>query len=227
MDCIIVDDDKTSILALSKCIEMTNHVKLKETFTNGFEALKFLEGNKIDLIFLDVEMPELDGIELLKSLENKPSVIMVSSKTDYAFEGFKNDVDDYIQKPVEFHRFYRSIEKVLAKQGNVTRGSKDEHIFVKSDSILVRVNLKDINYIEAMGDYVRIFTQNQKHMVLSTMKAFEEKLPSDQFLRVHKSFIVNLDKVNAINGFSIMFENKLIPISKSHKPILLEKVNLI
>lgn len=228
MKCIVVDDDRTSIVAVKRCIEQTPFLEFVNSFTDPEEAINFLKTENIDLVFLDVEMPKLDGLAFIKQLPYQPEIIIVSSKRDYAFESFELNVTDYLQKPIDYHRFLIAAEKAFLKKGNLSSISEQpDHIFVKSDSILVRLNLNDILFIEAMGDYVRIFTTKQKHMVLSTMKSFEEKLPKNNFFRVHKSFIVNLDKVEAIAGNSIPFEKKMVPISKAIKPMLLERINLM
>lgn len=228
MNCIIVDDDRTAILTVKRCVEQTDFLNLLGTFTQSVEAIEFCERQRVDLIFLDVEMPKLDGLNFIKKLNYQPQIIIISSKKDYAFQSYELNVTDYLQKPFEYHRFLVAAEKALQNIGNVfLQKEKKNHLFVKSDSILVRLNLDSILFVEAMGDYVRIYTEKQKHMVLSTMKAFEEKLPSENFLRIHKSYIVNLDKVESIVGNSIPFNNKLLPISKSLKPILLERINLM
>lgn len=228
MRCIVVDDDRTSILAVKRCIEQTPFLEFSGSFTDPNKALTFVSAEKIDLIFLDVEMPKLDGIDFIKQLPYNPEIIIVSSKRDYAFESFELNVTDYLQKPIDLNRFLIAAEKAFHKKGNLaSKTEMPDHLFVKSDAMLVRLNLNEIMYIEAMGDYVRIFTPKQRHMVLSTMKSFEEKLPNNKFFRVHKSFIVNLDKVEAIAGNSIPFEKKMIPISKTLKPLLLEKLNLM
>lgn len=228
MNCIIVDDDNTARLSLKRCVELTDFLHLSGTYENGIEARKALQKWDIDLVFLDIEMPMLNGFELLDTLEEKPLVVLVSSKKEYALEGFKYDVIDYLQKPVEYHRFLMAAERALKRNGNVVKNKdQEDYIFVKADSMLVRVNFNDIKFIEGMGDYVRIYTDKQRHTVLSTMKLFEKKLPNHQFLRIHKSYIVNIEHVNAIQGNSIPFGDKLIPISKSQKQDLMEKINMI
>jgi DNA-binding LytR/AlgR family response regulator len=228
MNCIIVDDDRTAILAVKRCVEETDFLTILNTFTNPLDAIQYLNKERVDLIFLDVEMPELNGLEFINKLKYKPEIIVISSKKEYAFESYGLNVTDYLQKPVEYHRFLVACEKAFQNKGNLIFSKEEtDHLFVKSDSILVRLNLKEILFVEAMGDYVRIYTNKQRHMVLSTMKAFEEKLSQNKFFRIHKSYIVNLDRVEAIAGNSIPFSNKLIPISKSIKPLLLERINLM
>jgi len=228
MNCIIVDDDRSAILAVKHCVDETDFLTLLKTFTNPLEAIEYLNIEKVDLIFLDVEMPQINGLEFIKKLHYKPQIIVISSKVEYAFDTYELNITDYLKKPVEYHRFLLASEKAFQNSGNIVQPlNEPNHLFVKSDSILVRLNLEDILFVEAMGDYVRIFTEKQRYMVLSTMKSFEEKLPSNKFFRIHKSYIVNLDRIESIAGNSIPFSNKLIPISKSIKPLLLERINLM
>jgi DNA-binding LytR/AlgR family response regulator len=228
MRCIIVDDDKISRELVQDYVADTEGLELLGAFPSAIEANNFLSKNHVDLIFLDVEMPKMTGLELLKSLDEKPLIILITSKEKYAIEAFEYEVLDYLLKPVEYARFVKAFQKAKNKLkpmplDNVTK----ESIFIKVDSELINLPFKEVLWIEALGDYINIITAQRKLVVLSTMKNIEEKLPPTEFVRVHRSYFVRLDRIKKISEDIILVENKLIPVSKSYKKELLQRLNML
>lgn len=224
MNCIIIEDDNTSLLAIKKCVTQIGYLNLIGAFKSTLDVKSTIIENEVDLIFLDVELPEVNGIEFVKTLKSKPLIILISSKRDYAFEGFQVDAVDYIQKPIDYDRFKLAVDKAQKVKSYILDHTENNYIFIKTDSALVKLPLNEINFIEALGDYVRIFCEKNRYMVLSTMKGFFERLPNNKFMRIHKSYIVNLNKIKEINNNQIPFKEKNIPVSKSHKNELLKKI---
>jgi DNA-binding LytR/AlgR family response regulator len=228
MRCIIVDDDKISRELIRDYILDTPDLELLGEFPSAIEANNFLSKNHIDLIFLDVEMPKMSGIELLKSLDEKPIIILTTSQDKYAVEAFENEVSDYLVKPIEYPRFLKAVNKAKNTLRPMPVDSyASDSIFIKVDSELINLPYKEIMWIEALGDYVNIITPTKKHVVLSTMKNIEGKLPPKEFIRVHRSYFVRVDKIKKISEDIILVENKLIPVSKSYKKELLERLNML
>lgn len=228
MNCIIVDDDKISRRIIQNYILKTDFLILIKSCTNAIEAVNILQNEMIQLIFLDVEMPEMNGLEFIKTLEEKPQIILVTAHEKYAVEAFEHNVTDYIVKPISYSRFLKAVTKVKSiYDKHLNHNSGLPYIFVKTDSKLIRINTKDIFYIEALADYVNIITPKEKYVVHSTMKGIESKLPNQLFQRVHRSFIVRLDKINSIDENTLVINDNLIPIGGSYRKKLLTQINLI
>ncbi len=228
MRCIIVDDDKISRELISDYAADTEGIDLLGVFPSAIEANNFLSKNHVDLIFLDVEMPKMTGLELLKSLDEKPLIILITSKEKYAVEAFEHEVIDYLIKPVDYSRFIKAFQKAKARLKPAPLDKvTSESVFIKVDSELINLSFKEILWIEALGDYINIITPQRKMVVLSTMKNIEEKLPPYEFVRVHRSYFVRLDKIKKISEDIILVENKLIPVSKSYKKELLQRLNML
>ncbi|MEM9023593.1 MAG: LytTR family DNA-binding domain-containing protein [Bacteroidota bacterium] len=207
---------------------MTSFLNLVGIYASAIEAKEALDEKDVDLIFLDVEMPNMTGMEFIQTFRDIPQIILVTAKKEYAFEAFKYDVTDYISKPINYTRFLQAAEKAQRINENiVSEGDQDDTIFIKSDLALVKVSLSEVNYIEALGDYVRVITDAEKYTVLSTMKAFEAKLSDKNFLRVHKSYIVRLDKIKQIEGNMVNLGKKAIPVSRTYKDTLLQRINML
>jgi DNA-binding LytR/AlgR family response regulator len=224
MKCIIVDDDPVQREILKSCVSKISDLKLVGVYPNAIEARLALEKRKIDLIFLDVEMPEMSGLEFLQTFKDVPQVIMVTAKKHYAFEAFEYDVTDYISKPVDMDRFSSAVQRARHYEENLRKNRNvDNHIFVKSDGVLVKLNVGDILYVEALGDYKKGITAEKRHVVHSTMKAFVAKLP-DYFVMVHKSYIVNVKKIIKLEENTLFVADQMIPVSRSNKKPLLEKI---
>jgi DNA-binding LytR/AlgR family response regulator len=233
MNCIIVDDDKLSCKLLEGYVGKYTSLNLVGTFSNSVSARNELSKRKdIDLIILDVEMPELDGFDFIGSLEFPPNIIIVSSAEQYALKAFDFNVVDFLLKPVQYARFCKAIDKTIRYfSRKETANSGDQEIFIKKGSSLVKLKLKDIVYVEALENYVTVNTKEEKYTIHFTMKAIESQLPSSLFTRVHRSFIINKSLIQAIKenslDLSIGDSLKSIPVGKSYRDILLNDINVM
>lgn len=226
LNCIIVDDDLMSLKLIESLVGKTDSLKLFGSYDNAIDAEKVIRSNKIDLIFLDIEMPEMTGLELLGTLEKTPQIIIVSSKEKYALDSYNYDVTDYLIKPIEsYARFLRAVLK--AQKKTCKEREEGDNIFIKVDSMLLNFNLTEIYWVEAYGDYVKIHTKEKMFVVYSTLKTMVKKLPSVDFVRVHRSFIVRLDKIKNIDQNTVLIDEKVIPISNSYKSAFYEKINTL
>ncbi len=229
LNCLVVDDDDLSRGILEDLINDTSSLELIASCADSIQAFNFLKEQNIDLLFLDIEMPKMDGMEMLRNLNPLPQVILVTSHPEYAVESYEHDVTDFIKKPITPARFLKAIDKankrLNAQETNITK--KGDTIFIKSDSRLVQVNTHKIFWIEALGNYMRVITEDGKFTILSTMKDVASKLPSDEFVRVHRSFIVRVDKIKSIEDNYIIIDNKQINIGKAYKDGLNKSLNLL
>lgn len=226
MNCIIVEDDELAVAALKKCIERHGGLEVQAVFSDGREAIKHINENSCELLFLDVEIQGVNGMELIRSLSRIPRVIIISSKSDYAAEAYDYDVADYIVKPINYDRFCRAINKLDKIEENYADDGVD-YFYLKNNGKLSQIYYKDILYVEALSDYVTIHTlSGKKYTVLSTMKAIESKLPEKDFTRVHRSFILRLDKITEIEDNQARLNGQMFPISRNSYEDLLKKVHL-
>lgn len=245
MNCLIVDDDRLCRKVLIKYVEKVDFIEKNFSVENAIEAMNFLQKKEeqIDLIFLDIEMPEMDGMEFLSVMEETPQIIIVSSREKYALDAFNYDVTDYLLKPVTFPRFMRAInrahEKYKAELKPVEEGKpqsedpkKENPFWIKNNAKLEPLNPDEIYYIESLENYAVFCTYNNKHTVHFTLKALmEEKLPTDKFYRIHRSYIVNKDKIKCIKGNSVELETqdgiKSLPFGKSYRDKLLNDLDVL
>ncbi len=229
LNCVVVDDSSIQRLSIVKLVNSHSSLNLVAEYNSALETKNGLNTHKVDLIFLDIEMPVLNGFELLDVLNNKPQIIFVTGKTEYAFKAFNYDAIDYLQKPIVKERFNIAVEKALEqyKLKLDFNEAEGDHIFVKSNLKKRKVYIKDIKWVEALGDYIKIVTKESSLVVLSTMKSFETKLPEDTFLRIHKSYIVNLDKIDKFNSKNVEIDSFEIPLSRNKKTLLVEALNNI
>jgi len=226
--CIVVDDKPLAIDVLKHYISKVPSLTLSFSTVNPLEALnKVLEG-EVDLVFLDIQMPELSGLQFMKIVKGKCLVVLTTAYAEYALEGFDNDAVDYLLKPVSFERFYKAVEKAqlilngqaeTAKPNTIMPIKEKEvsHIFVKTDYKLVRVNVSDILYIEGLQNYVMIYTATEKITSLQTMKKTEDQLPADEFIRIHKSFIVAINKINSIERNRVNIGERTIALGEVYR----------
>ncbi len=221
LSCIVVDDEPLAVSKLLDYIERIPFLQCKESFTDGLKAFEYLRSHTVDLLFLDIQMPELTGIQLLKVLQNKPAVILTTAYSEYALEGYELEVTDYLLKPISFDRFLKAVNKI--NPGTTTDESKgptaepaSDFIFVKTEYKLQKVMLKSILYVEGMKDYLRIHTVEKPVMTLMSFHQLQELLPPDQFVRVHKSYLISIDKIDTIERKSVVIQKKLIPISDTY-----------
>lgn len=224
---LIVDDEEMSRATIAHFVKKHEYIDLVDSCENAMEAITHLNSGTIDLVFLDIEMPEMSGLELLKVLKKPPLVILVTSKKEYAVEAFEHQVVDYLVKPVEYTRFVKAVQRAqsLHESENVSH-IEDDDIYIKSDYRIIRVQLSDIKYIEAMADYANIYLPDSRHIIHSTMKALEQKLPSENFIRVHRSYIINLREVESIEDNMVKVNGKNIPIGSSYKDKFMSKIKL-
>ncbi|MEO9804191.1 MAG: LytTR family DNA-binding domain-containing protein [Reichenbachiella sp.] len=221
---VVVDDDKLQLEIISDFVKKTNFLELEGAFHEPLIALEHIVNTSPDLLFLDVEMPELSGLELIRSLKNPPQTIMVTGNKDYAAEAFELDVLDYLVKPVnDYSRFLKAATKASENFKPHRPDTIGESIYVKEDALLVSVKVKDIMYFEAFGDYVKIGTTDKVYVVHSTLTKIENRL-SEEFLRVHRSFVVRLDQIKNIDQFNLMVGEKIIPVSQSMRPKLMSRI---
>ena len=231
---IIVDDEPMARSFLQRYCEKNGNLQVAGVFEDAVTALDYLQKNEIDILFLDVEMPNGSGFQLLDQLSYMPKVILTTSKTDYAFNAFEYGVTDFLKKPITYNRFQEAItkitdsliEKVLEPVLKIPAINLEE-IFIKADGKLTRLNFQEILYIESLGDYVKYFTATKNYVTLSTLKAVEEKMSSINFMKVHRSYIVNLQKIKDIQDNSLVIEGKVIPISKSYKSEVMSRINVV
>ncbi|MCE3280028.1 MAG: DNA-binding response regulator [Bacteroidetes bacterium] len=235
MNCIIVDDNTMARTAIKQMITQVDFLNLKHECESPIEAFNYLKKENIDLVFLDVEMPEMTGIELIKNLSTRPIIILITTKKEYAVEAFELNVADYLIKPVSMQRFMVAVDRAKElfekKDNKVEVGDKDkdrEYIFVRSNSVLTKIKIKEIIYIQALGDYVNIFTSdNKRHTVHITLKGMEEKLHNSKFFRLHRSYLVALDHIDNVEENTAYIGKHPLSIGEQYKKELLKKLNLI
>lgn len=224
INCIAIDDEPLALKQIAAYIDKTPFLGLMEQFDNALDAMNFLQENEVDLMFVDINMPDLSGMEFVKALTAPPKVIFTTAYSEYALEGFRVDAVDYLLKPIGYTDFLKAAEKAKARiQPKVMEAprmeSNDKFLFIKSEYKILRINLSDIKFIESMREYLRIHIENQRPvMTLMSMKKMEEFLPGERFMRVHRSYIVNLEKITTVERNRIVFDNKTyIPVSDQYK----------
>ncbi|OJJ19114.1 hypothetical protein BKI52_20065 [marine bacterium AO1-C] len=231
--CIIIEDEPFAQKLLQSYIEKIPYLELLATFTNPIESYPLLHQQTIDLVFLDIEMPQLSGMQFLESLAHPPKIIFTTAYSQYAVESYEKNALDYLLKPITFERFMAAVNKfppsteapITMPQPSsiVAEPPKDEHIFVKVDRQLIKLFYQEILYIESLRDYVQFYTLDQRHIVHHTLKKLAQLLP-EQFHRVHHSYMVNLDHLEQIRDNHIILPNKEIPISKKYRDLVLQEV---
>lgn len=224
LNCVVVDDSSIQRMIIAKLVNNHQSLHLVGDFSNAIEAKSCMSIHNVDLIFLDIEMPVISGFDFLDGLKTKPQIIFVTSKAEYAMKAFDYDATDYLQKPIALDRFNasvkRAVDQYLYKHDN--KDDEGEHIFIKSNLKKLKVFTSKIKWIEAFGDYVRVVTEDDSNLVLSTMKAFEADLPGNRFVRVHKSYIINIDKVERFNSKFAEIGPTKIPLSRNKKEDLIK-----
>jgi len=229
MKAIIIDDNDIALLATQQCVAKADKIQLLGSFNNALQALSFLASNPVDLIFLDIEMPELNGIEFIKAMKQPhPMIVLTTSHPQFALEAYENNVLDYLVKPIALPRFLNAVAKAQAlfEKHNIDKVENDI-IFIKKGNVIVKVNKSDVLWIEGLGDYVTLNTEKEKFIVHSTMHNIEQKFASAEFMRVHRSFIIRIDKINNIEDNCISYFDKFIPIGKTYKDSVYKRLNMI
>ena len=229
---IAIDDEPLALKLLSGYIAKTPFLSLQGEFDNPLAAIEFLEHTAVDLIFLDIHMPDLNGIEFVRALASNPKIIFTTAYEKYAIEGFKLEAMDYLLKPFSYEEFLVAAQKAkkqieLEQKATITIEANNEFLFLKSDYKIRRINFDDILYIEGLKDYVKVYLRNEPKplLTISSMKQIEAKLPVTRFMRVHRSFIVNLSRIETIERFRIVFGKVYIPVSDQYKDKFQEYLN--
>ncbi|KQS53321.1 DNA-binding LytR/AlgR family response regulator [Flavobacterium gossypii] len=224
LNCVVVDDSAIQRMTVTKLVANHPNLNLVGDFSNAIETKNCLTNKEVDLIFLDIEMPVINGFDLLDGLKVKPQIIFITSKAEYAVKAFDYDATDYLQKPISPQRFNAAVKRAmdlyLLRKENIDEDS--EHIFIKSNLKKLKIFTSKIKWIEAYGDYVKVVTEDENHLVLSTMKSFENDLSKERFIRVHKSFIINIDKVDKFNSKFAEIGVTKIPLSRNKKEDLVK-----
>lgn len=220
VNCLIIDDEPLAISILESHAKNLDYLHIVDTFTDAVKALPILQKDTIDLIYLDINMSRINGLEFLRSLKKPPLVVLTTAYREYALESYELDVVDYLVKPISFTRFLKSANKVVDRlnvaNGNAPQSLVQPYIFVKVDKKMVKVVLNEILFIESLKDYIKIYTAESHLIVHKALASIVEELPSENFIRVHKSFAIAIDKVKAIEGSSLEIASNTIPIGRSY-----------
>ncbi|TCP23291.1 LytTR family two component transcriptional regulator [Tenacibaculum skagerrakense] len=243
MDCIVIDDEKMARIIIKTFCDETKDINVVEEFSNSMDAFKFLHSNKVDLIFLDIHMPGFSGLDFIKTLKDPPKVIFTTSDSKFAIEAFEyNFIVDYLLKPVSAERFTKAIEKAQKliylenldssekPTSNSNQEEEEEHkndFYVNIDRRLVKIDLPSICYVQAKGDYIYVKTDANEYEVHASLKKIEQKLPSSLFLKVHRSYIINVKKIIDIEDNSVLINRDVIPVSRSNRPDLMKRLDLL
>ena len=230
LNCIVVDDDEASRLMITKYIDKTDFLDLSGVFDNAIDASNLLLSNdkhNVDLIFLDIEMPDMSGLDLARSLNGLQPVIFITSQKGYAAEAFEGNTVDYIVKPPEYSRFLKAVQKAKDRYEKTRNAELENYIFVKSESRFVRIPFDELIYLEALADYVIFHTINSKYVVHHTMKGIEKRLPDSIFSRVHRSFIINRTKISQIEDIHVSIGDNKIAIGAFYREKFLSKLNIL
>ncbi len=223
--CVILDDEPMAVALLSKYVEKISNFELIKATTSAFEVLELIASVKVDVLFVDIQMPDFTGIQIMELTGNKTKFVITSAYSEYALQGYEHNVVDYLLKPISFDRFYKSVLKIQTLFKKTPPESsetirieekQEDFLFVKTDGRLVKISLSELQFIEGLKDYVYLHLKTEKLIVLDTMKEFEGKLPAE-FMRVHKSYIIRLDQIASIERNRIFIQNKIIPIGETYK----------
>ncbi len=222
MRCIIVDDEILAREGLEELVVKTPFLEHCGSFGSAFKAMEFLRENEVDLILLDIQMPDMTGLELMKVLVNPPEVIFTTAYREFAIDGFELNAVDYLLKPISYERFLKAVQKVMPN--NKSKSTESDYIFVKCDGSIVKIPLKEILFIETAKDYIFIHTLHKRYMTLVPLRQVEEKLPNEHFVRVHRSYVVGLSHVNKMEGNLLHLGDKKVPISRRLKEEVYQRI---
>lgn len=237
MNCIIIDDEATARAIIAQLCESVPSLTVLEEFPNAIQAIKYLNQNEVDLIFLDIHMPDFTGFDFIETISNPPRIILTTSDPNFAIQAFEYDcIVDYLVKPITPERFQKAIQKAEAApttESATTSASESvettsgNDLYVNIDRRLIKIDIPSIYLVEAKGDYILIKTEDKNYTVHSTLKKIEEKLPDTIFLKVHRSYIINVDKIIDIEDNSVLIKKDVIPVSRSNRPELMKRLNLL
>ena len=210
--CLIVDDEPVARKGIEEYIEKTPNLECVISLGSAHKALEYLEHNEVDIMFLDIQMPDMTGLDLMKVLNNPPQVIFTTAHREFALEGFELNAVDYLLKPISYNRFLKAVQKTLSKK--IKASIQKDHIFIKCDGLIVKILLDEVLFIETAKDYIFIHTLNKKHLTLISLRQIQESLPEAKFMKVHRSYIVGLQHVEKIEGNLLYVKNHKIKISR-------------
>lgn len=231
MNTLIVDDNSIARITMRQLASQVNDIHIAGDCANAMDAYNLMQQQPVDLVLLDIEMPGMSGLELTRNMGNKkPVIVFTTSKKEYAAEAFELNVADYIVKPVTPARFIQAIDKareILQSKTEEFKLNNEEFVFIRDSNIVKRVKLDDILFVEAMGDYVKLYTQQKFFAIHTTLKAVEERLPASKFVRVHRSYIVSLTKIDTIQDGALVINNKPVPVADSYRALLNKRMNIL
>ena len=235
MNCIIIDDEEMARAIIAQFISKNKELTVENEFSNALQAIKYLNQNEVDLIFLDIHMPDFTGFDFIQTIKNPPKIILVTSDKNFAIEAFEYEcIVDYLVKPITEDRFQKAIQKantykIASKSAEVKPIAEDNanEFYINIDRRLIKIEMASVNIVEAKGDYIHIKTEGKNYVVHSTLKKIEDKLPKDLFLKVHRSFIINTKKIIDIEDNSVLIAKDVIPVSRANRPELMKRLNLL
>ena len=237
MNCIIIDDEEIARVIIAQMISNHKELNLVQEFSNAMQAIKYLNQNDVDLIFLDIHMPDFTGFDFIQTIKNPPKVVLITSDRNFAIEAFEYEcIVDYLVKPITEERFQKAIVKANAAQISSATSSKEvkpseedntKEFYVNIDRRLIKIEFDSVTVVEAKGDYIHIKTDSKNYVVHSTLKKIEDKLPKDLFLKVHRSFIINTKKIIDIEDNSVLIAKYVIPVSRANRSELMKRLNLL
>ncbi|WP_194767683.1 LytR/AlgR family response regulator transcription factor [Tamlana sp. I1] len=227
--CLIIDDEPLAITVIENHLKNFDHVEIVETFNNPLKAYRVLEQEKIDVIFLDINMPQMTGFTFIENLSYKPLIVITTAYREYAVKSFELNILDYLVKPIPFNRFLKTMNKIY-QQVYVNSASADAslqqepHIFLKVNKKLLKINLNDILYIESLKDYIKVITKIGDYVVHKSLSAITEELPQSNFMRIHRSYTVSINKISALEGNTVEISNRKIPIGRNYTKQAKERI---
>lgn len=224
--CIIVDDEQTARNILKRYVNDIPFLQLEGEFKNAIEALEYIRKNPIDLMFLDIEMPKLSGINLAKIVENEVKVIFTTAHREFAIDGFELNAVDYLLKPISFDRFLKATHRITEQSKALNQDSINSYFYVKVNKQMIKIEFSNLLYIEGLSNYIKIFTADQSYVVYDKLSSLSNELPSNSFMRIHKSYIVNTKKINLYTREYVEIRKKQIPIGSTYKTALLSFLEL-
>lgn len=237
MNCIVIDDEATARIIIDKLCSNVSNLNVLGDFPNALQAIKYLNQSEVDLIFLDIHMPDFTGFDFIDTLKNPPKIILTTSDPNFAIQAFEYScIIDYLVKPIKQERFDKAIKKVQTKEITAIKtvkktkkeeSSSDNHLYINIDRRLIKIDIPSIYLVEAKGDYIQVKTEDKNYTVHSSLKKIEEKLPDSLFLKVHRSYIINIKKIIDIQDNSVLIKKDVIPVSRSNRSELMKRLNLL
>ena len=230
LTCLIIEDEKMARRSLENLCQKSDRLQLEGAFENAKDALKAMEEKEVDLIFLDIEMPGMTGIEMLASMTISPQVIFTTGNKEYAYEAFEHDITDFLKKPITQSRFLKGVEKAVKRQDQlhaIATASARNEVYLRSEGRYIRIPFESILFFENVGDYIKVVTLEGNHLIHGSMKSIDARIQHPRFMKVHRSYIVNLDQIKDIEDNTLVIAKSVIPISRAYKPVLLKSINIL